>query len=57
MISYITSVLFSVDHILRELSRRDFGGFCDEINEVPSVSFGSRDLGLPRVELGVVNTK
>lgn len=27
-------VLFSVDHILRDLSRKDFGGFCDEINEV-----------------------
>lgn len=27
-------VLFSVDHILRDLSRKDFGGFCD-----PSVSW------------------
>ena len=34
MISYVTSVLFNVDHILRDLSRKDFGGFCDEINEV-----------------------
>lgn len=36
---FVCYMFCSVGSHLRDLSRKDFGGFCDEINEVSSVSW------------------